>query len=173
MSKRRVMAKAKVYGFSPWVDQVDAINQIMRDTGDKNESALLRKLVDEALDARRKKIRSAPLTEESDHAGVRLETIESLLIRLVRQGEISLRIEDVCLALLQDVLAEAYATRRLLWESLVLPQLRDAGIDSNELERRFVLQDNQAKNYAYGEAERIKESQETTNEITLSEAHDA
>ena len=167
------MAKAKVYGFSPWVDQVDAINQIMKDTGDKNESALLRKLVDEALDARRKKIRSAPLTEESDHAGVRLETIESLLIRVSRQGEISLRIEDVCLALLQDVLAEAYATRRLLWESLVLPQLRDAGIDSNELERRFVLQDNQAKNYAYGEAERIKESQETTNEITLSEAHDA
>ena len=167
------MAKARVYGFSPWVDQVDAINQIMKDTGDKNESALLRKLVDEALDARRKKIRSAPLTEESDHAGVRLETIESLLIRLVRQGEISLRIEDVCLALLQDVLAEAYATRRLLWESLVLPQLRDAGIDSNELERRFVLQDNQAKNYAYGEAERIKESQETTNEITLSEDHDA
>ena len=167
------MAKAKVYGFSPWVDQVDAINQIMKDTGDKNESALLRKLVDEALDARRKKIRSAPLTEESDHAGVRLETIESLLIRLVRQGEISLRIEDVCLALLQDVLAEAYATRRLLWESLVLPQLRDAGIDSNELERRFVLQDNRAKNYAYGEAERIKESQETTNKITLSEAHDA
>jgi len=173
MSKRRVMAKAKVYGFSPWVDQVDAINQIMKDTGDKNESALLRKLIDEALDARRKKIRSAPLTEESGHAGIRLETIESLLIRLVRQGEISLRIEDVCLALLQDVLAEAYATRRLLWESLVLPQLRDAGIDSNELERRFVLQDNQAKNYAYGEAERIKESQETTNEITLSEAHDA
>jgi len=172
MSKRRVMAKARVYGFSPWVDQVDAINQIMKDTGDKNESALLRKLVDEALDARRKKIRSAPLTEESDHAGVRLETIESLLMQLVRQGEISLRIEDVCLALLQDVLAEAYATRRLLWESLVLPQLRDAGIDSNELERRFVLQDNQAKNYAYGEAERIKESQETTNEITLSEAHD-
>ena len=167
------MAKAKVYGFSPWVDQVDAINQIMKDTGDKNESALLRKLVDEALDARRKKSQSVPLTEESDHAGVRLETIESLLIRLVREGEISLRIEDVCLALLQDVLAEAYATRRLLWESLVLPQLRDAGIDSNELERRFVLQDNQAKNYAYGEAERIKESQETTNEITLSEAPDA
>ena len=161
MSKRRVMAKAKVYGFSPWVDQVDAINQIMKDTGDKNESALLRKLVDEALDARRKKIRSAPLTEESDHAGVRLETIESLLIRLVRQGEISLRIEDVCLALLQDVLAEAYATRRLLWESSVLPQLRAAGVDVNELESRFALAEARAKNYAYGLAEQIKELQET------------
>ena len=173
MSKRRVMAKSKIYGFKPWVDQVDAVDQIMKDSGERTESTVLRKLVDEALDARRKKRQSDPLTEKSDDAGVRLEMIESLLMRLVREADISFRIEDVCLALLQDVLAEAYATRRLLWESLVLPQLRDAGIDSNELERRFVLQDNQAKNYAYGEAERIKESQETTNEITLSEAHDA
>jgi hypothetical protein len=160
MSKRRVMAKSKIYGFSPWVDQVDAINQIIRDTGERTESALLRKLVDEALDARRKKSQSAPLTEKSDNAGVRLETIESLLMRLVRQGDVSLRIEDVCLALLQDVLAEAYATRRLLWESLVLPQLRDAGIDVNELKRRFVLQEDQAKDYAYDLAGRIKQSQE-------------
>ena len=155
------MAKAKVYGFSPWVDQVDAINQIMKDTGERTESAVLRKLVDEALDARWKKRQSAPLTEKSDNAGVRLETIESLLMRVVRQGDISFRIHDVCLALLQDVLAEAYATRRLLWESLVLPQLRDEGIDVNELKRRFVLQEHRAKDYAYGEAERIKQSQET------------
>ena len=155
------MAKAKVYGFSPWVDQVDAINQIMKDTGDKNESALLRKLVDEALDARRRKSRSAPLTEESDSADIRLETIESLLMRIVRQGGVSLRIEDVCLALLQDVLAETYATRRLLWESSVLPQLRAAGIDVNELESRFALAEARAKNYAYGCAEQIKQSQET------------
>ena len=155
------MAKAKVYGFAPWVDQVDAINQIMKDTGERNESALLRKLVDEALDARRKKSESAPLTEQ-DHAGVRLETIESLLMRVVRQGNVSLRIEDVCLALLQAILAEAYATRRLVWESLVLPQLRDAGIDMNELERRFVLQEDQANAYAYRLALQIKESQESS-----------
>ena len=159
MTKRRVMAKAKVYGFSPWVDQVDAINQIIEDTGERNESALLRKLVDEALDARRRRSQSAPLTEQ-ENASVRLETIESLLMRLVRQEDVSLRMGDVCLALLQGVLAEAYATRRLLWGSLVQPSLRDAGIDVNELERRFVLQEGQAKDYAYGEAERIKESQD-------------
>jgi hypothetical protein len=45
MSKRRVMAKAKVYGFSPWVDQVDAINQIMKVTVERNESAILRNLL--------------------------------------------------------------------------------------------------------------------------------
>jgi hypothetical protein len=93
------MAKAKVYGFSPWVDQVDAINQIMKDTGERNESAVLRKLVDEALDARRKKSQAGPLTEKSD-TSARPETIESLLMRLVRQEDVSLRIEDVCLALL-------------------------------------------------------------------------
>jgi hypothetical protein len=161
MSKRRVMAKAKIYDFSPWVDQVDAINQIMTDTRERTESALLRKLVDEALEERRKKSQSAPLTEKSDNAGVRLETIESLLMRLVRYEDVSLRIQDVCLALLQDVFAEACATRRLLWESLVLPQHRDAGIDVNELERRFALQEDRAKDYAYGLAERIKESQES------------
>jgi len=163
------MAKAKVYGFSPWVDQLNAINQIMQDTGERNESALLRKLVDEALDARRKKIRSAPLTEESDHDGVRLETIESLLMQLVREGDVSFRIHDVCLALLQDILAEAYATRRLLWESVVRPQLRDAGIDAKELERQFALAEARARDHAYGEAERIKQSQDTENEIALSE----
>jgi hypothetical protein len=161
MSKRRVMAKAKVYGFSPWVDQVDAINQIMQDTRERNESALLRRLVDEALDARRNKSRSAPLIEESDSAGVSLETIESLLMRLVRQGDVSFRIHDVCLALLQDVLAEAYATHRLLWESSVLPKLRATGVDVNELENRFALAEARARDYAYGAAERIKQSQET------------
>jgi hypothetical protein len=85
MSKRRVMAKAEVYGFSPWVDQADAINQIMKDTGERNELSVLRKLVDEALDARRKKSQSAPFTENSDNAGVKLDTIESLLMRLVCQ----------------------------------------------------------------------------------------
>lgn len=155
------MAKAKVYGFSPWVDQIDAINQIMKDTGERNESAVLRKLVDEALDARRKKSQSAPVTEP-DSTGVRSETIESLLMNLVRQGDVSLRIEDVCLALLQDVFAEAHATRRLLWESLVLPQLRATGIDVSELERRFVLQAEQAKDFAYGLAERLKQSQEAS-----------
>jgi hypothetical protein len=97
MSKRRVMAKAKVYGFSPWVDQVDSINQIMKVTGERNESALLRKLVDEALDARRKKSQSTPLTANSDNAGVRLDTIESLLMRLVCEGDVSFHVEDVCL----------------------------------------------------------------------------
>lgn len=162
MGKRRVIAKAKVYGFSPWVDQVDAINQIMKETGEKTESVLLRKLVDEALEARRKKSQSLPLIEESDNEfGDRLQRIESLLMRLVRQEDTSLRIQDVCIALLQDVLAEAHATHRISWEFVAVPRLRDEGIGGNELEHRFMLQVDQAKDYAYGLAERIKQSQES------------
>lgn len=162
MRKRRVMAKAKVYGFSPWVDQVDAINHIMKETGEKTESVLLRKLVDEALEARRKKSQSLPLTEESDNgSGGGLHAIESLLMRLVRQGDTSFRIQDVCLALLQDVLAEAHATHRISWEFMAVPRLRDEGMAVNELENRFMQQADQAKDYAYGLAEEIKRSQQS------------
>ena len=162
MRKRRVISKPKTYGFNPWMDQIDTINQIMKETGERTESVLLRKLVDEALDARRRKSQSLPLTDESDNEfGDRLQTIESLLMRLLRQGDTSLRVQDVCLALLQDVLAEAHATNRISWDFVAVPRLRDEGIGVNELEERFTLQADEAKNYAYGLAEQIKQSQES------------
>ena len=159
MRKRRVISKSKTYGFSPWLDQIDAINQIMRDTDEKTESVLLRKLVDEALDARQKRVKRDPSDEESHEFGGSLQTIENLLMRLLRQGDTSLRIQDVSLALLQDVLAEAHATRRSCWETLVLPRLGEEDVDGNELEKRFMQQVEPAKDYAYGLAERIRQSQ--------------
>jgi len=65
---------------------------------------------------------------------------KTLLMRLVRQGDTSLRIQDVCLALLQDVLAEAYATHKISWEFGAMPRLCDEGIARNEIDRRFKLQ---------------------------------
>ena len=160
-NKARLISKSKSYGFNPWVDQVDAINQIMKETGERTESVLLRKLVDEALEARRTKRLSVPVTEESDNEFEgRLQSMESLLMRLVGQGDVLFRIQDVCLALLQDVLAEAHATRRLSWEQFVMPQLREKGVGGSELDSQFMRQVDRAKEYAYGVAERIKESQE-------------
>lgn len=162
MRKRRVISKSKMYGFNPWMDQIDTINQIMKETGEKTESVLLRKLVDEALAARRKKSQSLPLIQESDNqSDDRLHTMETLLMRLVRQGNIAFRIQDVCLALLQDVLAEAHATHKISWEFGAVPRLRDEGIAMNEIERRFNLQADRAKDFAYGLAEQIKQSQES------------
>lgn len=161
-NKTRVISQSKSYGFNPWVDQVDAINQIMNETGERNASILLRKLVDEALEARRRKRLSVAVPADSDkELGGRLQSIESLLMRLVGQGDVSFRILDVCLALLQDVLAEAHATRRLSWEGVVMPQLRETGVDGSELDRQFMLQLDPGRDYAYAVAERIRESQET------------
>jgi hypothetical protein len=81
-----------------------------------------------------------------------------LLLKLVRQGETSLRIQDVSLALLQDVLAEARAGRNISWEALAVPRMQEKGIGVGEIERRFDDQTGEAKNFAYGIAEEIKKS---------------
>ena len=58
-------------------------------------------------------------------------------------------------------LADSYGSR---WSCLnSAPE-----VDLNELESRFALAEAQAKNYAYGEAERIKQSQETDEMRSLS-----
>jgi hypothetical protein len=162
MTKRRVISKSKTYGFNPWLDQIDTINQIMEKTGEKTESVLLRKLVDEALTARRRKSQSLPFIPEADESGDRLDRIESLLMQLVREEGVSFRIQDVCLALLQNVLAEAHETRSIAWEFLLTPQLQARGLNGEQLEQRFILRADEAKEYAYSVALRIKESQKPT-----------
>jgi hypothetical protein len=162
MRKTRVISKTKTYGFNPYMDQIDTINQIMKGTGEKTESVLLRQLIDEALAARHKRDQSISLNEESgNELGDRLRRIESLLMQIVREEDVLFRIQDVCLALLQDVLAEAHATRSIAWESLVKPQLQAKGLKDDELEQRFILQADQAKEFSYRVALRIKESQKT------------
>jgi len=141
----------------------------MKATGETTESVLLRQLVDEALAARKKKTESLPLIDEPDNEfRGRLQRVENLPMRLVQQGDVAFRIQDVCLALLQAVLAEAYAAHKLSWEFGAAPRLRDEGVDTNELKQRFLRQADQARDYAYRQAERIKRSQEVTRSVFLS-----
>ena len=53
-----------MYGFNPWADQLDHINRIVAETGE-NEATILRKLIDEALIARRRKTADDELGSES------------------------------------------------------------------------------------------------------------
>src|SRR5437762_8869604 len=114
---KRPISRAKMFGFNPWVDQLDDINQIVSESGE-NEATVLRKLVDEALLARRRKFADNELSEtpSKQPASETLQSIQNLVLELVRQGETSLRMQDVSLALLQDTLAEARAGRKLTWE---------------------------------------------------------
>lgn len=156
---RRVISKAKTYGFHPWVDQVDAIDLLVTQTGEK-ESIILRRLLDEALKARRSKI-AEPETETARSGGFgdTLEAIQTILLKLVRQGDTSLRMGDVSLALLQDTLAEARAGRKFAWDRAV-PQMRDEGLSSSELTKRFERETAEGKRFAYGVAKEIKNDQD-------------
>ena len=157
---KRTLSKGKIYGFNPWADQVHAIHQIMEATGEKSESIILRDLIDEALVARRRKSPTAEVAEpvQPGGSGDTLQTIQTLLLKLVRQGETSLRIHDVTLALLQNNLAEAYAGRKVSW-SLATPALREKGLSVNEISKRFDAETAEAQNHAYTVAKQVRKKE--------------
>jgi hypothetical protein len=157
---KRTIAKAKTYGFNPWADQIDAINVIMTKTGAK-EATILRKLVDEALVARRLREAEVEIEQTTGAKGIAdaLETIQTLLMKLVEQGDTSLRTQDVSLALLQETLAEARAGRRVAWQNAV-PGMKEEGLNSRALDERFENETVAAKRFAYGVAKEIKDEQE-------------
>ena len=110
---KRKITRLKMYGFNPFADQVASIDQLVAQSGE-NEATVLRKLLDEALIARRKKRADEELggraPDKHSPTGT-LQMIERLLMKLVQQGDTTYRMQDVSLALLQDALAEARAGR--------------------------------------------------------------
>jgi hypothetical protein len=114
-TKKRTLVTGKVFGFNPWMDQLLAINQVMETTGQKSEAPIIRDLIDEALSARRRKTpanesaaaQSTATTELTES----LQTIETLLLKLIEQGQTEFQIESLSLELLQETLSEARAGR--------------------------------------------------------------
>ncbi|MDQ6652835.1 MAG: hypothetical protein M3Y84_08820 [Acidobacteriota bacterium] len=158
---KRVLSKGKIYGFGPWADQVYAINQIMEETGEKSETNVLRDLIDEALAARRRKSTKPEVAKgrQMEGSAETLETIQTLLLKLIRQGETSLRIQDVSLALLQDTLAETRASRELVWEEKA-SALKEKGLNARQISERFKAHTDRVKDFAYSKAKEIKGQQE-------------
>ncbi|HWN07688.1 MAG TPA: hypothetical protein VNO50_00105 [Pyrinomonadaceae bacterium] len=155
---KRVLFKTKVFGFNPYGDQIPAIKQIMEETAQQSEAPVLRMLIDEALWARRRKAagiqapqQAAPAKETEE----KLETIQELLLTLIRQGETALRMESVNLELLQETVAEARAGRIELWDALARPAFRERGKSPEEIAALFEAQTAEGQDYAYGLAEEI------------------
>jgi hypothetical protein len=159
-TKKRTLVTNKVYGFNPWMDQLLAINQIMETTGQKSEAPIIRDLIDEALTARRRKTSAIESTAHATPAPEMtetLQTIQALLLKLVEQGQMDYQIESLSLELLQETLAEARAGRMGLWESLAVPALKAEGKGAHEIARLLENQSRDAKNFAYGLAEEVRD----------------
>ena|SRR2546426_1046984 len=165
-TKKRTLLTNKVYGFNPWMDQVTAINQLMEATGQKSEAPIVRDLIDEALAARRRKQNGSgaaepqPVTHEASNT---LQTIEALLLRMIGQSETAFRVESLSLELLQETLAEARAGRLGLWQVLAAPALNEKGNSASEIANLFHAHSEDAKDFAYGLAEEIRNVPDATD----------
>jgi len=90
---KRRLSKSKTYGFNPWLDQIDSINALMYQNPGVKESVVLRKLVDEALAARRQKENTdlrqelflTELGQDIDDIKDTLEGIQEAIITLIER----------------------------------------------------------------------------------------
>ena len=157
---KRPISKSKMYGFNPYVDQLDDINRIVAESGAK-EATVLRKLIDEALMARRRRVFDEQLEEPTaeQSAKKRLEAIEEFLSDLAKKFKVSLRVHDISLALLQDILAEARAGRHFAWSKEV-ETLKRQGLTKVEIAKRFDHDTGAGKDFAYGVARNLKREQD-------------
>ncbi len=155
---RRTLTK-RVTSINFYVDQAIQIQAIMEATGSTKEAPLVRQLVDEALAARRRKSVQNAETEPpppTQDISETLQTLQTLLLRMIGQGERTFQMQSVSLELHQEAIVEARSGKMNVWEFLVAPGLRDRGKSSGEIAELFDGQNEDAKDYAYGLAEEIK-----------------
>jgi hypothetical protein len=157
--KRTLLARTS--GVNLYADQAVQVQAIMESIGEKRESPVLRILIDEALAARRRKAVnhsvSEPSTDLVDVAET-LQTIQTLLLKLIRQSDTALCAQDITLKLVQEDLAETRFGRKVLWNRLELPSLLQTGMIPGEIDDRFAAELGEAQDSAYGLAEEISQS---------------
>jgi hypothetical protein len=87
-----------------------------------------------------------------------LRAVQTLLAKLVRQGETSLRIQDLSLALLQETLAASLANRNTTW-TLAESNLKQQGLKGREITQKFEAMTTEANTQALAIAQRINQGQ--------------
>jgi hypothetical protein len=145
-----------------YADQAIQVQAIMESIGETKEAPVLRLLLDEALAARRRKSvnRSEPEPPPPPlEVGEILQTVQTLLLKLIRQNETGLRAHGISLVLLQETLAEATGSRQIVWNRLEVPPLVEAGLSGREIDERLAADISETKDHAYALAEDIRQRQ--------------
>jgi hypothetical protein len=146
-----------------YADQAIQIQAIMESVGARKEAPVIRDLLDEALAARRRKSvhqAEAEPPPPAQDVGETLQTIQTLLLKLIRQGETGLRAVDISLILQQEIFAVASADKKIAWNRLEAPALSEGGMTAKEIEAQLRIETNEAKDHAYGVAEEIRKRQD-------------
>jgi len=156
-SKRTLLKK--ITSLNLYIDQAVQIKALMEATRAEKEAPVLRQLIDEALAARRRKFVEHPQPElppATQDISETLQTLQTLMLRMIGQGESTSQMQSVSLELLQEAVAEARSGKMKVWEFLVAPGLSDKGKKAGEIAQLLDGQNEDAKDYSYGLAEEIK-----------------
>ena len=129
------------------------------------DAQVLRELLDEALAGRRRKIAqqlTLPETPPAQAASTEaLDTIQTLLLKLVEQGEKARGVRGISLELLQETLAEARAARTRVTANDVESF---AAHNGEKIQNGLNADIDHARLYAYGLAVEIAKRQKATDE---------
>jgi len=145
-----------------YADQAIQVQAIMESVGETKESPVLRLLLDEALAARRRKSvnRSEPEPPPPPlDVGEILQTVQTLLLKLIRQNDTGLRAHGISLVLLQETLAEATGSRKIVWNRLEVPPLMERGLSLPQIDEPPAAEISEAKDHAYALAHEITQRQ--------------
>ena len=166
-SKRTLLKK--ITSLNLYIDQAVQIKALMEATRAEKEAPVLRQLIDEALAARRRKFVEHPQPElppATQDISETLQTLQTLMLRMIGQGESTSQMQSVSLELIQEAVAEARSGKMNVWEFLVAPGLRDKGKSTGEIAQLFDVQNEDAKDYAYGLAEEIKKELDADDSVS-------
>jgi hypothetical protein len=172
-SKRAILKK--VTAVNLFADQATQIQAIMEATGAQEVAPIVRLLLDEALGARRRKSVQSGESEPpppTHRDSETLQTIQTLLLRMIGQGERTFQMQSVSLELQQEAIVEARSGKMNVWEFLVAPGLSAKGKSIGEIAELFDGQNEDAKDYAYGLAEEIKKGLDEDNSDSTSNTDD-
>src|SRR6266568_1902395 len=118
--RKRTLSK-KVSSFNMWMDQVYQVRAIMESTGATKDAPVIRVLLDEALAASRRKALGISDSEEPPGQGTAetLNTLQVLLLKLIKREEMVFRRQTVTFGILRETLIEARAGRKVYFEDIV------------------------------------------------------
>jgi predicted transcriptional regulator len=158
--RKRTLSK-KVSSFNMWMDQVYQVRAIMESTAATKDAPVIRVLLDEALGARRRKALGISDSEEPPGQGTAetLHTIQTLLLRLIKRGELVFRRQTVDFKLMREAVIEARAGREVAFEELVAQAFMEKGYTRESINNYFDMKSGIAREYVNSLVETIQKEE--------------
>src|SRR5258708_26705724 len=158
--RKRSLSK-KVSAFNMYLDQVYQIRTIMEATGAVKDAPIIRELLDEALGARRRKAMGLGDAHEppGQETAETLHTIQTLLLKLIRRGELVFRNQKIGLEVMRETLVEARAGREVAFEGLIEMPWVEKGKTKKTMANYFDMKTRNTQKYVDGVIDKIKKQE--------------